>query len=53
MFFEYNMSATMAKEILKARKEAERKIDPQTYLVNWVNEQMGLLHEVIKVSTTL
>lgn len=51
--FEYNMSATMAAEILKTRKGADRKIDPQKYLVQYVNEQFCLRLPVNKVSTSL
>ena len=52
--FEYNMSLTMAKEYLKARKGAEEKnMPPQEYLVKLVNEQFGLMHPVTKVFTTL
>lgn len=50
---EYNMSKTMADEILKSRKCEDKKMEPQKYLVKFVNEQMGLLHEVTKVYTTL
>ena len=50
---EYNMSKEMATEIIKARKGEDKKMEPQKYLVKFVNEQMGLLHEVTKVYTTL
>lgn len=51
--FEYNMSKTMADELLKARKGAEKKMEPQAYLVKYVNEQMCLRLSVGKVFTTL
>lgn len=51
--FEYNMSKEMADEILKSRKGEDKKMEPQKYLVKFVNEQMGLLHEVTKVYRTL
>lgn len=51
--FEYNMSSTMAKALLKERKDREKKMPPQEYLVQVVNEQFGLMYPVIKVSTTL
>lgn len=47
--FEYKMSETMRKELLKARKGADKKADPQTYLCKIVNEEFGLLHPVIRV----
>lgn len=51
--FEYKMSKAMADEVLKNRKGEDKKMEPQKYLVKFVNEQMGLLHEVTKVYTTL
>ena len=51
--FEYNMSKEMAMELLKNRKGDEKKMEPQKYLVKFVNEQMGLMYEVKKVYTTL
>lgn len=51
--FEYNISKEMAEEILKTRKGEDKKLEPQKYLVKFINEQMGLLHEVKKVYTTL
>lgn len=46
---EYKMTETMAKVILNARKN--KKSDPQEYLVNYVNTQMGLLHPCVRVLT--
>ena len=51
--FEYNMSKLMAKELLNARKGEEKKLDPQKYLVQVVNEGFGLLYPVTKVSVNL
>ena len=51
--FEYNMSKTMADEILKSRKGEDKRMEPQKYLIKFVNEQMGLMYEVKKVYTTL
>ena len=47
------MSKTMADEILKSRKGEDKRMEPQKYLIKFVNEQMGLMHEVKKVYTTL
>ena len=49
MYFEYNMSKEMATEILKTRQGSDKKMEPQKYLVKYVNEQQGLLYEVVKV----
>ena len=46
---EYKMTQTMATEILKARKN--KKSNPQEYLVNYVNTQMGLLRPCARVLT--
>jgi hypothetical protein len=51
--FEYNMSKTMATELLKNRKGSEKNMDPQAFLVKYVNEQMCLRLPVSKVYTTL
>ena len=51
--FEYNMSKEMAEELLKLRKNSEKKMEPQAYLVKVVNEQFGLRLPVTKVFTTL
>lgn len=51
--FEYNMSRQMAKELLNSRKGKERNMDPQTYLVQYVNSEFGLLYPINKVHTTL
>lgn len=51
--FEYNMSEVMAKDLLKNRKGEEAKMNPQDYLVKYVNSEFCLLHPVTKVFTTL
>lgn len=51
--FEYNMSQELANEILKNRKGDSKKMNPQEYLINYVNEQFGLMLPVTKVSTSL
>ena len=50
---EYNMSAVLAKEILKNRKGEDKKLRPQQYLCKVVNETFGLKDICIKVNTTL
>lgn len=47
--FEYKMSETMKKELLKVRKGADKKADKQNYLCKVVNEEFGLLHPVTRV----
>lgn len=51
--FEYVMSETLAKELLKDRKGDEKKMDNQKYLIKIVNEQFGIMGTCFKVSTTL
>jgi hypothetical protein len=51
--FEYNMSKTMAIELLKLRKGTEKNMDPQTYLCKVVTEQYGLKYPISRVNTTL
>lgn len=53
MELEYNMSKTLADSILKDRKGADKKMDPQTYLIKYVNEQCNLKGVCVKVYTTL
>ena len=47
---EYQMTAAMADEILKARKGAEKNLRPQEALIKYINEQMGLLFNCVKVT---
>ena len=51
--FGYNMSKEMAIDLLKARKGPDRNMDPQKYLVKYVNEECGLLYPVTEVHTNL
>ena len=44
---EYKMPKAMADAILKER--TDKKMRPQEYLVNYVNEQFGLLYNCSKV----
>lgn len=46
---EYKMPNAMAKQILKQRKGNDAKKNAQEYLVNYVNEQYGLLRKCSKV----
>ena len=48
---EYQMSALMAKELIRTRKGDDKKLKPQDYLVKYVNEQFGLLFKCVKVTT--
>lgn len=48
---EYKMPWAMAKEILNTRKGLEKNMPPQEFLVKYVNEELGLLHNCVKVIT--
>jgi hypothetical protein len=50
---EYNMSEKMAKALLAARKNEDRKLRPQEYLTKYVTEQFGILYTCVKVNTSL
>jgi hypothetical protein len=50
---EYNMSEAMAKILLKERRNEEKKMRPQEYLIKYVNEQFDLLYPCTKVNTSL
>lgn len=50
---EYNMTETMAKEILKTRQGEEKKMQPQAFLAKYVQEQFGVKGICVKVSNTL
>ncbi len=47
---EYRMSKTAIADLLKNRKGAEAKMQPQKFLCKYVNEQEGLLYHCIKVT---
>lgn len=46
---EYKMSETMANEIVRAAKKKGSKRPPQEILVNYVNNQYGLLRNCVRV----
>ncbi len=46
---EYKMSEIMIKELLKARKGDELKMNKDEYLCYWVNKQIGLKYPCVKV----
>ena len=48
---EYQMPIAFAQEILKARKGEEKNMRPQDFLVKYVNEECGLLHNCVRVIT--
>lgn len=49
---EYTMSAQCARTLLESRKDAEKDIPPQDYLVNYVNNTYGLLRNCERVILT-
>lgn len=50
---EYKMTPEMAKEILKTRKGVEQNMHPQAFLCKYVNEELGVRGNCVKVLTTL
>lgn len=50
---EYNMSAELAKNLLKNRKGTEQNMRPQDFLCKYVNEHYNLLGNCVSVTTTL
>ena len=48
---EYQMSQTMADELLKSRKGSDKNMRPQDYLVKYINTEGGLLYNCVKVTT--
>ena len=46
---EYQMGRAMAEDILDLRRGKEKGIDPQKWLCDYVNDQMGLIGYCIKV----
>ena len=48
---EYIMPQAFAAEILKNRKGTEKNMNPQAFLVKYVNEECGLLHHCVRVTT--
>lgn len=53
MTSEFNMTKLMADELLKARKNSEKKMDTQEYLCKVINEQFCLLYPCTKVTISL
>ena len=47
---EYQMPKEMADDLLSDRKGKERKVDPQKFLCDYVNDQMGLIGRCTKVT---
>lgn len=45
----YEMPEKLAKVILADRKGEGKNMPPKDYLVKYVNEQYGLLHECVEV----
>lgn len=50
---EYNMPAAMAKELLRTRKGTDMNMHPQAFLCKYVNEQLKIKGNCVKVNTTL
>ena len=48
---EYIMPQAFAAQVLKERKGTDKNMNPQQYLVKYVNEECGLLHHCVKVTT--
>ena len=48
---EYKMPQAMADALLKERRDDEKKMRPQEYLVKVVNEHFGLLYNCSRVIT--
>ena len=46
---EYKMPKAMADALLKERKDGDKKMRPQEYLVKVVNDNFGLLYNCTKV----
>ena len=47
---EYIMPQDFATELLKTRKGEEKKMNPQDFLVKYVNEECGLLYHCVSVT---
>lgn len=47
---EYQMPKKFADELLKARKGQEKNMRPQDFLVQYVNDECGLLYNCVKVT---
>lgn len=49
LLYEYQMSKDYANSILRLKKKDKSKKDPQPYLCDFVNQQMGLRGTCVKV----
>lgn len=47
---EYIMPQNFAAELLKSRKGTDKNMNPQEFLVKYVNEECGLLHHCVRVT---
>jgi hypothetical protein len=47
---EYIMPKSFANELLKSRKNSEKNINPQDFLIQYVNDECGLLYKCTKVT---
>lgn len=50
---EYKMTNEMAKELLRTRKGTDLNMHPQAFLCKYVNEQLGIKGNCVKVLTNL
>lgn len=50
---EYKMTSGMAKELLKSRKGPDANMHPQTYLCKYVNENLKIKGNCVRVLTDL
>ena len=48
---EYIMPQAFATQLLKERKGQDKNMNPQQYLVKYVNEECGLLYKCVSVTT--
>ena len=48
---EYQMPKEFANELLKTRKGQDKNMRPQDFLVQYVNEECGLLYNCTRVTT--
>lgn len=50
---EYRMTKQMAKELLNTRKGTDANMHPQDFLCKYVNEQLGIKGNCVRVATDL
>ena len=46
---EYQMARDMANELLSSRKGADKNMQPQDFLIKYVNEECGLMYNCTRV----